>query len=175
MHDGLSAADWATIATAALAAIAAGFAGWTAGETRRLALATERTEQRRVLESIHAILGHVTEAGWSENVTTSSKLSWMLRGAPPPGVQFTMGQDLRGKIAAAHCDLPRTHAVADVLIAQKPFRAPPVDQALAEVERELGVPEYRATIQVALSHVLAPVQGLTGSPGIALRRWAPLT
>jgi len=122
----------------ALAALLAAVASWrTAQETRRGWEATQRGDQLRALESIHEIVGHVTELGWSEKANRYTRLA-MTFGGGPQGLYFTTGQDLRGKIAAAHCDLPACKRVADALISGRALKEAPIKEALAEVEREMN-------------------------------------
>jgi hypothetical protein len=100
-----------------LAALLAALASWrTAHETRRGWEATQRADRLRVLEEIHELVGHITELGWSERANPFTKMAISMGGGPQ-GLYFTTGQDLRGKVAASHCDLPACKQVADMLIA----------------------------------------------------------
>ncbi len=122
----------------AVGALLAAVASWrTAHETRRGWEADQRSDRLRALEEIHEIIGHVTELGWSEKGNRYTKLAISLGGGPQ-GLYFTAGQDLRGKVAAAHCDLPTCRKVADMLIAGTVrSEKAPIPAALTEVEREM--------------------------------------
>jgi hypothetical protein len=131
----MDTAAFALTATTAIGALVAAVASWrTAGETRRAWESAERADQLRLLESIHQLVGTATEVGWSVNATRYTRIAHSFGG--PKGLWFTWGQELRGKVEAAHCELPLCRQVAEELTKGN-MREAPIRQALDEVRREM--------------------------------------
>jgi hypothetical protein len=107
-------------------------------ETRHGWEEAQRAERVRALRDIHDLVGHAIEVVSSDVVAAEEARTFLIGGVGARGRWFTLGHDIRGKIAASGVELPLCSKVADALIdGADPRGETSIPNALAEAEAQI--------------------------------------